>query len=154
LASLNDLTLDARGNVYWTDPEGSSAKNPVGQVFRVRPDGRVDRVAGGLAFPNGIEVDPAGKYLYLIESQSNKILRYPVPDDNELLGKAEVFYDLGGSGGDGCTFDAAGTLWVADYQRPDTGKGRITVLSPEGKVLAYLPVPAKAVSNVTFGGPD
>src|SRR5262249_45403995 len=74
LASLNDLTIDARGNVYWTDPEGSSAKNPVGQVFRVRPDGRVDRVAGGLAFPNGIEVDPAGKYLYLIESQSNKIL--------------------------------------------------------------------------------
>jgi sugar lactone lactonase YvrE len=154
LASLNDLTIDARGNVYWTDPEGSSAKNPVGQVFRVGPDGRVDRLAGGLAFPNGIEVDPAGKFLYLIESQSNKILRYPVPDDDALLGKPEVFFDLGGSGGDGCTFDAAGNLWVADYQRPDTGKGRITVLSPEGKALAYLPVPAKVVSNVTFGGPQ
>ena len=28
------------------------------------------------------------------------------------------------------------------------------VLSPEAKVLAYLPVPAKVVSNIAFGGPD
>src|SRR5262249_51518035 len=61
LRSLNDLTVDARGNVYWTDPEGSTPKNPVGSVFRVRPDGRVDRIATGLAFPNGLDVDPASK---------------------------------------------------------------------------------------------
>jgi sugar lactone lactonase YvrE len=154
LRSLNDLTIDARGNVYWTDPEGSTPKNPVGHIYRVRPDGRVDLLATGLAFPNGLDVDPASKYLYLIESQSKKILRYPLPGDDELLGKPEVFYDLGGSGGDGCVFDAAGNFWVADYHRPETGKGRITVLSPEGKVLAYLPVPAKVVSNICFGGPD
>src|SRR5262245_7013945 len=152
LRSLNDLTVDARGNVYWTDPEGSSVKNPVGHIYRLRPDGRIDRLATGLAFPNGIEVDPAGKYLYLIESQSKKILRYVVPADNELLGKAELFFDLGGSGGDGCTFDAAGNFWVADFHRPETGTGRITVLNPDGKVLAHLPVPAKVVSNIAFGG--
>ncbi len=154
LRSLNDLTIDARGNVYWTDPEGSTPKTPVGHIYRVRPDGRVDLLATGLAFPNGLDVDPASKFLYVIESQSKKILRYPLPGDNELLGKPELFYDLGGSGGDGCVFDAAGNFWVADYHRPDTGKGRITVLSPEGKVLAYLPVPAKAVSNICFGGAD
>ncbi|MDB5309005.1 MAG: hypothetical protein JWO38_3207 [Gemmataceae bacterium] len=154
LRSLNDLTIDARGNVYWTDPDGSSVKNPVGNVFRVRPDGRVEQLATGLAFPNGIEVDPAGKYLYVIESQSKKILRYPVPDDGDGLGKPEVFYDLDGSGGDGCAFDAAGNFWAADFHRPETGKGRITVLSPDAKVLAYLPVPAKVVSNIAFGGPD
>jgi len=153
LRSLNDLTIDARGNVYWTDPDGSSLKNPVGHIYRLRPDGRVDRVATGLAFPNGIEVEPASKHLYVIESQSKKILRYPLPGDNELLGKADMFYDLGGSGGDGCAFDAAGNLWVADFHRPDTGKGRITVLSPEAKVLAYLPLPSKVVSNIAFGGP-
>ena len=154
LRSLNDLTVDARGNVYWTDPDGSSVKNPVGDVFRVRPDGRIDRIATGLAFPNGLDVDPAGKFLYLIESSSKKILRYPIPEDRDLLGKPETFYDLGGSGGDGCVFDAAGNFWVADYHRPETGQGRITVLSPEAKVLAYLPVPAKVVSNITFGGPN
>jgi gluconolactonase len=154
LRGLNDLTVDARGNVYWTDPEGSSLKNPVGYIYRLRPDGRVDRLATGLAFPNGIEVDPASKFLYLIESQSKKILRYVLPADNELLGPAEVFYDLGGSGGDGCTFDAAGNFWVADFHRPETGRGRITVLDRAGKVLAHLPVPAKVVSNLAFGGPN
>jgi gluconolactonase len=153
LRGLNDLTIDARGNVFWTDPEGSSAKNPVGNVYRARPDGRIDLVATGLAFPNGIDVDPAGKFLYVIESQSKKVLRYPVPADDEVLGKPEVFHDLGGSGGDGCAFDAAGNLWVADFHRPDTGRGRITVLSPEGRALAHLPVPAKVVSNLCFGGP-
>ncbi len=154
LRSLNDLTIDARGNVYWTDPEGSTPKTPVGSIYRVRPDGRVDQVATGLAFPNGLDVDPASKFLYVIESQTQKILRYALPEDNELLGKPELFYDLGGSGGDGCAFDAAGNIWVADFHRPDTKNGRITILSPEAKVLAYLPVPAKVVSNIAFGGPE
>jgi len=154
LRSLNDLTIDARGNIYWTDPEGSTPKTPVGSLYRVRPDGRVDQIATGLAFPNGLDVDPASKFLYVIESQTQKILRYTLPMDDELLGKPEVFYDLGGSGGDGCAFDAAGNLWVADFHRPESKTGRITVLSPEAKVLAYLPVPAKVVSNIAFGGPD
>ncbi len=152
LRSLNDLTVDARGNVYWTDPEGSTPKTPVGSVYRLRPDGRVDRVATGLAFPNGIEVDPVSKFLFVIESQSKKILRYPLPADDELCGKPETFFDLGGSGGDGCAFDAAGNLWVADFHRPDTGKGQITILGPDAKVLAHIPVPAKVVSNIAFGG--
>ena len=154
LRSLNDLTVDARGNIYWTDPEGSTEKNPVGNIYRLRPDGRVDVIGSGLAFPNGLDVDPASKFLYVIESQSKKILRYPLPDDRDRLGEPEVFYDLGGSGGDGCAFDAEGNFWVADFHRPETGKGRITVLNPEGKVLAYLPVPAKVVSNIAFGGPN
>src|SRR5439155_9881745 len=122
-------------------------------VYRVTPAGVVSKVATGLAFPNGLDVDPAGKFLYVVESQSKKVLRYAVPAEGLPLGKATVFHDLGGSGGDGCAFDAAGNLWVADFHRPETGKGRITVLSPEGKALAYLPVPAKVVSNLCFGGP-
>lgn len=153
LRGLNDLTVDAAGNIYWTDPEGSSAAKPVGDLYRLNTAGRVDRIAGGLAFPNGLEVDPASKFLYVIESQSKKILRYVLVADNKLLGKPDVFYDLGGSGGDGCAFDAAGNLWVTDFHRPETGTGRITVLSPEAKVLAYLPLPSKVVSNITFGGP-
>ncbi len=152
LRGLNDLTIDGRGNVYWSDPEGSSLATPVGNIYRVRPDGRVDRIGSGLAFPNGLDVDPASKFLFVIESQSKKVLRYALPADNELLCQPELFYDLGGSGGDGCAFDAAGNLWVTDFHRPETGKGRITVLSPDAKVLAYLPIPSKVVSNIAFGG--
>lgn len=154
LRSLNDLTVDERGNIYWTDPEGSTPEKPVGSIYRLRPDGRVDRVATGLAFPNGLEVDPASKFLYVIESQSKKILKYNLPSDGELLGVPSPFFDLGGSGGDGCAFDQNGNLWVADFHRPETGTGRITILSPEAKILGQLPIPSKLVSNITFGGPN
>lgn len=152
LRSLNDLTIDTRGNIYWTDPEGSSTAKPVGNIFRLRPDGVVSKVATGLAFPNGLDVDPNGRFLYVIESQSKKVLRYRVPNDDEPLGKTEVFFDLGGSGGDGCAFDEAGNFWIADFHRPETKRGRITVLSPQARILARLEVPARVVSNITFGG--
>ena len=103
-------------------------------------------------FPTALtSIRRAGTW-YVIESQSKKILRYALPADDDLLGKPEVFYDLGGSGGDGCAFDASGNLWVADFHRDDTKQGRITVLSPEGKPLAHLPIPAQLVSNIAFGG--
>lgn len=154
LRSLNDLTADKRGNLYWSDPDNSNLQNKVGAIFRCRPDGRVDRLAADLAFPNGLDVDPASEFLYVVESQSKKILRYQLPGDEELLGKPEVFYDLGGSGGDGCAFDAEGNLWVTDFHRPETMTGRIAILTKDAKLLAYLPLPTKVVSNICFGGPD
>lgn len=154
LGNLNDLTIDKSGNIYWTDPAGSSAEKPIGSVFRVTPAGRVDRVTTGLAFPNGIEVDPGNQFVYVIESQTHRILRYALPKDDQPLGDGILFFDLGGEGGDGCAFDSEGNLWVADFHRKDTGRGRITVLSPAAKVLGYLNLPSKVVSNLTFGGPE
>ncbi len=154
LNSLNDVTADAKGSIYWTDPEGSSADKPLGNIFRVTAAGQVDKVATGLAFPNGLDVDPSGQNLYVVESQSLKILRYALPADDKPLAAPAVFHELGGSGGDGCAFDAAGNLWVADFHRKEIGKGRITVLSVDGKAIGHLNIPAKVVSNVTFGGAE
>ena len=154
LNSLNDLTLDAKGNIYWTDPSGSSLQKPVGNIFRLSPKGEVTKIATGLAFPNGLDVDPQSKFLYLIESQSKKILRYLIPEEGKPFAEPELFYDLGGSGGDGCAFDNNGNLWVADFQRPETKQGRILVLSPEKKVLGHVDIPAQVVSNIAFGGPN
>ena len=44
----------------------------------------------------------AGQIFCTSMNRNQKDFGYPVPDDDELLGKAEVFYDLEGSGGDGC----------------------------------------------------
>jgi gluconolactonase len=168
LRSLNDVTQDADGNIFWTDSEGSSIEHPVGRVFRLRPDGKVECLANDLAFPNGIEVDPRNQFLYVVESQTHRVLRselesfeyapHPVPR------RFYPVFDLGGSGGDGCAFDAAGRLWVADFHRQQTHRGRITVIESEGywpywrdqkwKFKAHIDVPAEAVSNLTFGGAD
>jgi sugar lactone lactonase YvrE len=147
LRTLNDLTVDKEGNVWWTDPQSGDPKKPDGNVFRLTPGGTVSRVATGRAYPNGIEVDPAGKYLYLIESASKKVLRYPVPPADQPLGRPETFCTLK-TGGDGCAFDAAGNFWVTDFSG-----GEVAVFNPRGKYLGGVKVPAKAISNITFGGP-
>ena len=148
LRILNDLCVDKAGNIYWTDPNSGDPKKPDGNVFRLTPGGTISKIAEKLAYPNGIEVDPEGKYLVVIESASKKILRYEVPASDKPLGEPKLFYTLK-TGGDGCAFDAKGRFWVMDFSG-----GEIAVLSPEGKYLGGVKVPAKAISNVTFGGPN
>ena len=50
---------------------------------------------------------------------------------------------------DGMCVDADGNLWVAHV-----GGRRVVKLSPAGDELDEIPVPAKAVTSVAFGGPD
>ena len=50
---------------------------------------------------------------------------------------------------DGMCVDADGNLWVAHV-----GGRRVVKLSPTGDELDQIPVPAKAVTSVAFGGPD
>jgi sugar lactone lactonase YvrE len=147
LRNLNDLCVDKSGNVYWTDPKSHGPKADDGDVFRLTPEGVVSKVGSGFAFPNGIEVDPESKYLYLVESGNRKVVRFEVPASDKPLGKPELFHTLK-TGGDGLAFDAKGRMWVTDF-----GAGEVAVLSPEGKYLGGAKVPAKAISNVAFGGP-
>jgi D-xylonolactonase len=50
---------------------------------------------------------------------------------------------------DGMTVDAEGCLWFAFWDG-----GRLRQLSPEGAVLAELPLPVERPTSCTFGGPD
>jgi len=148
LGSLQALTVDARGNVYWwIDPEGSSKTSPAGHIYRLRPDGRVDRLANGPMTIRGLAVDPAGKFLFALHKIT--VQRYDLPADNELLGKPKTFYELDAAGG-GCAFDAAGRLWIAQSEEPY--RSSVVVLGPAGDVLARLTVPANAVNGIVFGG--
>jgi gluconolactonase len=147
LRVLNDLSVDRAGSIYWTDPGRFDPKRPDGAVFRLTPSGRVDRVADGLAFPNGIEVDPAGRHLYVVESTANRILRFAVPaPDAPRLGPPTVFFRFR-TFGDGCAFDASGNLWAAEFMGRE-----VVAIDPRGRRLWGMTVPAGAVSNLTFGG--
>lgn len=153
LRGLNDVTADAAGNVYWTDPTGSGVATPTGRVYRVTPAGRVELLADNLAFPNGLEVDPASQFLYVVESQTKKVLRYALPATGQKLGASEMFFDFGpdSSGGDGLGFDAAGNLWITEFSRK-SGGGRVVVVAPDGKLLGEVKPDARLVTNIAFGG--
>src|SRR5687767_5765034 len=69
--SPNDLTIDARGRVYFTDPR-YAGEEPLElereSVYRADPDGTVERIVKSVAKPNGIILSPDMKTLYLAEN--------------------------------------------------------------------------------------
>lgn len=151
----NDLTLDGRGGFYFTDPGGSGRKNPIGSVYYVAPNGRVERFATGFAFPNGIALSADRKRLYLAESDRNRILVWGLDRNGKARGAYRVFADLPGPTSpyktavpDGIAFDAAGRLWIAHF-----GTRSVKVLSKDGKLLASYPAGNETTSNLAFGGP-
>lgn len=146
----NDLAFDPEGNLYFSDPAGSDAKNPIGCVYRVaRGSRKVTRVAEGMAFPNGVAFSADAKMLYIAESNTFRILRAKVKPDGGLE-KPELFCQLPqGHTPDGINFDQAGNLYVATV-----GPGLVTVLDKEGKTLRTIKLPGTDVTNVEFTGKE
>jgi gluconolactonase len=147
LNGANDLVFDHDGVLYFSDPWGSSLDNPIGGFYRLFPDGRLEQIDDGLAFPNGVAVDAS--YLYLAETWHNRVLRYARRADGSI-GPREQWCQLDGAPGpDGMAFDARGDLYIAHF-----GGARVDVVDPGGQVVDQIPVPGSKPTNVAFGGAD
>jgi gluconolactonase len=177
--SPNDLTLDSKGRLYFSDPRygdrtGMEILDDKGRtvegVYRIDPDGKVTRVLGReVERPNGVLVSGDDRYLYVADNNNDKggarkLLRFDLrPDGSVNVESKKLLYDWGlGRGPDGMKQDRAGRLYVAaGLNKPsppaepaEDVKGGIYVLSPEGKLLTFLPVPRDEVTNCAFGGDD
>jgi gluconolactonase len=176
----NDLTVDGQGRIYFSDPRyGPSAGREmldekgrtIEGVYRIDPDGKVTRVLGReVERANGVLVSADDRYLYVADNNNNNVggarqlWRFDLGKDGAVdTASKKLIYDWGkGRGPDGVKQDQKGRLIVAaglnkpnppDEPAEDV-KGGIYVISPEGKLLAFLPVPKDEVTNCAFGGDD
>src|SRR5262249_23490638 len=122
--------------------------------------------APAIDMPNGIAVAPGDTLLYLIDAdgrpgRARRIRAYGLKPDGTVANE-RLLYDFSpGRSGDGMALDAEGNLYVAaGLHRPrgssetlDTRPG-LHVISPQGKLLAFVEAPEDLVTNVAFGGPD
>ncbi len=150
----NDLVLDSAGNIYFTDPWGSSLSNPIGRVYRLdRQTGEVTMLFDNLAFPNGLAISPDESMIYVGEFGANRLLRaFLFPE-----GKGTIFlhvcsyFNLGG-GPDGMAMDVDGNLYIAHW-----GMNEILIVEgKKGKTIdrIILPEDRAGPTRIAFGGPD
>jgi gluconolactonase len=101
-------------------------------------------------FPNGLALDQGEKFLYVVESTGERVVRIPFNSDGSA-GRMELVVDLTRTVPDGLAFDVIGGLLISCY-RPDviyylSSNETLTVLAEDyrGTILA-------APTNVCFGG--
>jgi gluconolactonase len=166
----NDLVMDAKGGIYVSDPQftpDEKKSQPGKQVYYIAPDGsaRIVIGPGEFAMPNGVEISPDGRTLYVNNTWQqpggNFVWAYDIAGDGSLSNKrrfAEVEVtpevrtaanpvDRFDSGADGSAVDTEGRYYVATrtgvqiFLADGTAAGTIRVPQPHHPV------------SVTFGGP-
>ncbi|MCL5269691.1 MAG: SMP-30/gluconolactonase/LRE family protein [bacterium] len=144
LNSPNDLWVDPKGGLYFSDPRyGSTAdlEQDGMHVYYLKPDRKtLIRVVDDMTRPNGLIGTADGTTLYVADEAGGKTWRYAIRPDGTLENKSL----FAAQGSDGMTMDEEGNVYL-------TGQA-ITVYSPEGRKLATIAVP-EVPANVTFGGP-
>jgi gluconolactonase len=158
LNSPNDVTLDSKGRIYFSDPRyvGDEKRELDHEsVYRIDTDGKVTRIISDVTKPNGLVISPDGKTLYVAESNSaprlpRKLFAYPLKADGSV-GARKDLYDFGeGRGIDGMTVTTDGMIVSTAGAKDAAG---VYFFSPEGKKLGFLPTPEDP-SNCCFAGAD
>jgi gluconolactonase len=175
--SPNDVTMDSKGRLYFTDPVPDStapaASSPAGKtgtpgVYRIDPDGKVTRLLAGpdIEWPNGITISPDDRTLYLVEANKveggTRAIRAYDLSPGGTLSNMRIHYNFyPGRSADGMTIDTQGNIYAAaglhrrrgTHETLDTKTG-IHVISPAGKRIGFTPIPEDTITNCAFGGPD
>jgi sugar lactone lactonase YvrE len=143
LNSPNDLWIDPRGGIYFTDPR-YGARDDLEQdgehVYYLSPDRKkLIRVIDDLVRPNGVIGTPDGKILYVADQGGKQTFKYKIHHDGTLNDK-QLFIPLGS---DGMALDQNGNL----YLTVET----VRIYSPEGQFIESIPLP-ESPANLCFGG--
>ena len=158
LACIDDKNGTLRCNDGKCDPEGRfwfgtmvlDAPPGSASLYTLLHGGKVKEQLNGITISNGIGWSKDERFMFYIDTQSQKIMRYffdagnaTIKEDRMLV---EVPEDMGSP--DGMTLDADGNLWVAHWN----GYGVYCYHGETGKLLAKIEIPVPNVTSCAFGG--
>jgi gluconolactonase len=184
LNSPNDLAIDSKGRIYFTDPRYGdrsdlelfdSEGRDIEGVYRIDLDGTLTRIiTHEVHRPNGILISADLKFLFVADNVNDgpkrgvggnrKLWRFALQADGAIdPASRKLLFDWGTERGpDGMAMDVKGRLFVtAGFNFPklpaetaDKHHAGVYVFSPDGNLLDTIPVPADMITNCTFGGND
>lgn len=147
---LNDACTDPWGRVWFGSMDDSeSAASGRFYVFdrgSIRAEG-----PSGIAITNGPAVNASGTRIYFTDTIAQNIM---VADlSAQGVGEARLFADTGTlftkAYPDGPVVDAEDHVWTGLYHGSCVAR-----FSPDGQLVATVPIPARDITKMAFGGPD
>lgn len=143
--SLNDLWIDTKGGIYFTDPRYGNRDGMAQDgehVYYLSPDRKkLIRVIDDMVRPNGVIGTPDGKLLYVADHGGKKTFVYTINKDGTLSNK-KLFAP---EGSDGMTIDNEGNIYLTTRV--------VAVYNKNGEKIETIEIP-EGPANVSFGGPD
>ncbi|MBI3413715.1 MAG: SMP-30/gluconolactonase/LRE family protein [Verrucomicrobia bacterium] len=153
--SPNDLIMDLKGRIYFTDPRyGGTEPRELEReaVYRLEKDGTVIEITREVEKPNGIVLSPDQKTLYIGDHNNGgnrlkptdpepkrgamKVYAFPLDKQGLVSGSRHTLVDFGRENGcDGMTVDTRGNIYLACRSLARPG---IMVIDPKGKELAFV----------------
>lgn len=159
LWSPNDLVFDAHGGFYFTDHGLIDDEQRIARlagVYYARSDGsEIRELVFPVRDPNGIGLSPDGSTLYWAETWTGRVIRRRIaaPGVLEAPNARDPATCLHGFPGlqllDSLAVDSDGNVCVATLVN-----GGVSVVSPEGELVEFIPTGDLLTTNVCFGGED
>lgn len=144
----NDGRVHPSGSL-WIGTMGKAAEDGAGSIYHVA-NGQARKLFGDISIPNSICFSPDGTIGYYVDTRVNRLMHVAIDPATGLpLGLPEVLTDTSDRPGgmDGSVCDALGNIWNARW-----GAGAVECYSPDGKLLASHPLPAKRTTCPVFYG--
>ncbi|MFI5308196.1 MAG: SMP-30/gluconolactonase/LRE family protein [Polyangiales bacterium] len=148
LHTPDDVVVRSDGTIYFTDGDfypigtalGYNAQLP---VYQIPPGTMVLKNGGTVSGPNGIELSPDEKTLYVDGFGEGTVWTFSVAVDGSVTKGKPLATGL--TNPDSLCVDAAGNLYVGV-------KAGLQVLRPDGSMVKLIPITSsQGVTNCTFG---
>jgi gluconolactonase len=150
LKTPNFSVFDSQGNLYFSDSGDFHKRN--GWVYRLRPNGHTEVLAGPFAFANGLAMSADERRLYVVQSSLDNVVEIELLE-NGRAGRKRVYASGLGRVPDGAAFDELGNLYVTCYASDILYK-----ISPFGEVSLFAYDPQATMiagpTNIAFGGAE
>lgn len=160
LRGPNDIVFDGHGGFWFTDHgkvDYARRTHDIVGIFYGKVDGsHLEEVIFPSNNPNGIGLSPDGKTLYAAETYTCRLMKFNITAPGKIASD-------GGPGGPGIPlyrpagykfFDSLAVEECGNICVATIGECGISVISPTGELVDFVPTPDIFTTNIAFGGDD
>jgi gluconolactonase len=160
LRGPNDIVFDEHGGFWFTDHgkvDYAARCHDIVGIFYGKTDGsHLEEVVFPSNNPNGVGLAPDGSALYAAETYTCRLMKFNITAPGKVAPDAgpggpgiPLYRPAGYKFFDSLAVEACGNICVATI-----GECGISVISPEGELVEFVPTDDIFTTNIAFGGED